>query len=110
MKRKTLAPLVILFCLLFAQTIKAEVKLPAIVSSDMVLQRNTTVVLWGWADAHEKISIETSWLDGIQNIKADIDGNWRIEVKTTNSKEPQTIKIKSKESDILLKNILFGEV
>ena len=110
MKRASLKSLVILFCVLFIQTIKAEVKLPAIVSSDMVLQRNTTVVLWGWADADEKISIETSWLDGIQNIKADEKGNWRIEVKTTNSKAPQTITIKSKESDILLKNILFGEV
>lgn len=110
MKRKNLVPVVILFCVLFIQSIKAEVKLPAIVSSNMVLQRNTTVVLWGWADAHEKISIEASWLNGIQNINADKDGNWRIETKTTNSKEPQTIKIRSNGTDILLKNILFGEV
>ena len=110
MKKSNLVPFIIVGFLLFIQSVNAEVKLPAIVSSDMVLQRNTTVVLWGWADAKEEISIETSWLDEVLHIKADKEGNWKIEVKTTNTKEPQTIKIKSKESNILLKNILFGEV
>jgi len=96
--------------LLPSQTIQAEIKLPAIVSSNMVLQRNTTVVLWGWADAKEKITIEASWLNEPIHIKADGDGNWRIEVKTTDSKKPQKISLKSKNSDILLDNILFGEV
>ena len=44
------------------------------------------------------------------SFKADDKGKWRVEVKTTNSKEPQSININSKESDILLENILFGEV
>jgi len=92
------------------QSVHAEIKLPAIVSSDMVLQRNTTVVLWGWAEANEKITIHVSWLDEPLNVSADHEGNWRIEVKTTNSKELQTIALKSADSDIFLKNILFGEV
>lgn len=88
----------------------AEVKLPAIVSSHMVLQRNTTVNLWGWADAKEQITINASWLAKPLKIQASGDGKWEVEVKTTNSKEPQTIQIQSKESDILLEDILFGEV
>ena len=96
--------------LVFLQTINAEIELPAIVSSNMVLQRNTTVKLWGWADTEEKITIKTSWLKEVMSIKADSKGNWSIELKTTNSKEPQTINIKSKTSDIALTNILFGEV
>ena len=110
MKRITLISVMAAFFLLFAQSIYAEVKLPAIVSSDMVLQRNTTVELWGWADANEKITIETSWLKEKLDVEADKNGNWRIQVKTTNTKEPQTIRIKSKTSDITLENVLFGEV
>ncbi|MDC1402586.1 DUF1961 family protein [Flavobacteriaceae bacterium] len=91
-------------------SIYADVKLPAIVSSHMVLQRNTTVVLWGWADANEQITIKTSWLKKPFKIKAKATGDWRIEVNTTNSKAPQTIAIKSKTSYILLEDILFGEV
>ena len=81
--------------LLLVQSIYAEVKLPAIVSSNMVLQRNTTVVLWGWADANEEISIEASWLDEPLSLVAGNEGKWRVTVKTNSSKEAQTIHIKS---------------
>jgi sialate O-acetylesterase len=110
MSKLSLIILVAIFNLLFIQSIRAEVKLPAIVSSNMVLQRNTTIMVWGWANAKEKITINASWLNKQLNVEADKEGNWTVEVKTTESKAPQTIKITSKESDILLKNILFGEV
>src|SRR5690554_583191 len=110
MKRVPLFILTALCSLLFLSSLKAEVKLPAIVSSNMVLQRNATIVLWGWADAKEKITITTSWLNKALTIEADNNGDWQIEVETTNSKEPQTIHIHSEASDIALDNILFGEV
>lgn len=110
MRKPSLIQLLIIVFLVLVQTLQAEVKLPAIVSSDMVLQRNTTVVLWGWADANEHINIEASWLNETLSFKADKNGDWSIKVKTTHSKEPQTIRIKSKTSNILLTNVLFGEV
>jgi sialate O-acetylesterase len=110
MKRTPLLSLVAALILLFVTTIHAQIKLPAIVSSNMVLQRNTTIQIWGWADAKEKIFLEASWLKGTLNVEADNDGNWRFEVKTTVSKDPQTIKITGRSSDITLVNVLFGEV
>ena len=110
MKKTTLYSLTVALLLLFVQSGYSAIKLPAIVSSNMVLQRNTTVVLWGWADAGEKISIKATWLKSVINLAANKEGSWRIEVKTTNSKAPQIIQLKSKTSDIILKNILFGEV
>jgi sialate O-acetylesterase len=110
MKRSSLFKVLAIICLLFTQSICAEIKLPSIVSSNMVLQRNTTIALWGWADSNEKIKIEISWLDEPLNVKADKNGNWSIEVKTTNSKDTQQINLASKNSEILLDNILFGEV
>ena len=110
MKRITIIPLLAVFLVLFFSASRAEVRLPAIISSDMVLQRNTTVVLWGWADANENMTIKASWIEKAMKVSADKEGNWRLEVKTTNSKEPQTISIKSASSDITLENILFGEV
>lgn len=110
MKIKSLITKVAVLFLLTAQSIQAEVKLPAILSSNMVLQRNTIVKLWGWADPNEKIIIEASWQKEFLKTEADQNGNWQIEVKTTNSKEPQKLRFKGKKSDILLDNILFGEV
>ncbi|MFZ1717312.1 MAG: sialate O-acetylesterase, partial [Saprospiraceae bacterium] len=110
MRKSTLYSLTAVLLLLFVNPVYSEVKLPAIISSNMVLQRNSTVVLWGWASANEKIYIRTSWLKDQANLEANKEGNWRIELKTTNSKAPQSIKIKSKNSDIKLQNVLFGEV
>ena len=88
----------------------AEIKLPAIVSSNMVLQRNTSVVLWGWADPGEKISVEASWLSEPKSTTTDDAGNWKIEVTTDDSKEPHNIRIKGEAQEIILENILLGEV
>lgn len=102
--------LILLVSLISLQTVLAEIKLPAIISSDMVLQRNAVVKLWGWADAGEEITVQTSWLKAAMYIKADNKGNWVLELNTSDSKEPQLIHLKSKESQITLSNILFGEV
>jgi sialate O-acetylesterase len=110
MKKITLLLVLTTFNLMVLQSVYAEIKLPAIVSSNMVLQRNTTVKLWGWADANEKITIKTSWLKKEVNVQTDAEGNWSVDVVTTNSKETQSIVLKSKTSNIVLENILFGEV
>ncbi len=99
-----------LLLLILPLWLMAEVKLPAIVSSNMVLQRNTTIVLWGWANANEEISIETSWLSAPVNISADGKGEWKVEVTTNDSRDQQTIRIKGEDNEILLENVLLGEV
>jgi sialate O-acetylesterase len=109
MKRSNF-PLLAAVLLLITQSVLAEVKLPAIVSSNMVLQRNTQVVLWGWAEPGEKITLEFSWLSEAIDLLTDQDGNWRTEVNTTNSREAQKILIKGQDSEIALENVLFGEV
>ena len=88
--------LIVIFYLIFQQSAIAEIRLPAIVSSNMVLQRNTNVVIWGWADAGENITLKVSWMKDTKALVADKDGNWRTEIQTTDSKQPQTIRIKSK--------------
>jgi sialate O-acetylesterase len=110
MKKHLVFTLAILLNLTFVFSAKAQIKLPAIVSSDMVLQRNTTINLWGWAAPAEKITIKTSWTKNELNVTANSDGTWKVEVATTDAKELQTISLKSKTSNILLENILFGEV
>jgi sialate O-acetylesterase len=97
-------------CLLFSHAVFAGIKLPAIVSSNMVLQRNATITLWGWCDAKEKISIKVSWLNEPINVVGNDAGEWSTKIATTESKKPQKIILKSKTSTIHLENILFGEV
>lgn len=110
MRKPQSAYLIILFFLLLILPAYSQVKLPAIFSSNMVLQRNSEVAIWGWANSGETITINASWLQQPVSVKADKDGTWRANLQTTNSKENQTLTLKSKSSEITLENILFGEV
>lgn len=110
MKKKLFVLVLIFSVCLFTTLTYAKVTLPEIISSNMVLQRNTKVSLWGWADAGEKISIRTSWLKEPMHVTAANTGDWKIILQTTNSKKPQSIWINSNKQTIALTNILFGEV
>lgn len=101
--------LIAVFCLSIFDS-SAKIKLPSIISSNMILQRNTSVKIWGWAKVGEKITIETSWTSKKINVVTKANGRWEISILTTLSKESQTIHLSSLESNIKLANILFGEV
>ena len=57
MKRLILAVL----ALMAAARLSAEIRLPAVLGSNMVLQRNTEVNFWGEASPHSKVRVTTSW-------------------------------------------------
>ena len=47
----------LLLVVLVAAPAWAEVKLPAIISDHMVLQAGQPIVLWGWCDAGETVTV-----------------------------------------------------
>jgi sialate O-acetylesterase len=88
---------------------KANVRLPNVLSSNMVLQQRSQVNLWGWCEPGEKIAITASWNQQKDSVKGTRDGNWRLTVSTPAAGGPYTISIKGQNS-IVLDNILIGEV
>ncbi len=101
--------LIILFLLLHSSWLFANIRLPAIISSNMVIQQNTQVPIWGWADAGEKICIETSWLQEEVAVTANAEGEWLIKLSSPEAGGPYKIKLTGNNS-IVLNNILSGEV
>jgi len=91
-------------------SIQAQVKLPALVSDNMVLQQNAKVNLWGWASPNEKISIQLGWHNAPLEIVANPDGKWKVIADTPQGSETAySIKIDA-TNKIVLNNILIGEV
>jgi len=102
----------LLFLLIFSAklALTAQVKLPALVSDNMVLQQNAKVNLWGWASPNEKINIQLGWSDAAIETTANADGNWKVTVDTPGASEKAyTITINA-NNKIVLNNILIGEV
>ena len=48
--------------------LRAEVRLPSVISDHMVLQEGSQVRWWGWADPAEKITIQSSWGESIEGV------------------------------------------
>ena len=48
----------VLLCLCGTVMVRAKVKLPALISDGMVLQREQTIKVWGTADAGESIQVK----------------------------------------------------
>lgn len=101
----------LLFFILFLTIVaKAEIQLPSIISDNMVLQQNAVVLLWGKANANEKLVIKTSWDNKEYNAQASDDGSWEVKVKTEKAGGPYEVIIVAKSGSKTLKNVLLGEV
>ncbi len=99
--------ILLLTSLFIIQFAKAEVRLPKIISSNMVLQRNAECRIWGWADKGEQVTV--SFRDTEESTKADKNGKWLISLPAMKEGGPYQMKIKGKNT-ILLENILIGDV
>jgi len=85
----------------------ANVRLPRLISDNMVLQREKPITLWGWADAGEKVTIQFN--KQTKSTKADKSGKWLITLTSEQAGGPFVMTVKGKNT-ITINNILVGEV
>ena len=87
-----------------------KITLPSIFSNNMVLQQNSEVAFWGWAEPGETIKIVVSWnVQDTITVKANNYSAWKTTIKTPPAGETQTIEFLG-SSHIKLENVLLGEV
>ncbi|MCX2476647.1 sialate O-acetylesterase [Pedobacter sp. MC2016-05] len=97
-----------LVLLVLSFSANAKILLPQILSSNMVLQRDKPINIWGFASPDEKV--EVTFAGQRTQAITDKNGNWSVllsPLKT--SAQPQTMTI-SGTNKIELTNILVGEV
>ena len=115
----------VLLCLCSASMAEAKVKLPALISDGMVLQREQTVKVWGTADAGETVTVRFLKGKSADNVKitlpsitkggklkdtftatADNSGKWSITLPPMKAGGPYLMSV----NDIEIKDILIGDV
>ncbi|HYF67773.1 MAG TPA: sialate O-acetylesterase [Ohtaekwangia sp.] len=86
----------------------ADVRLPKIFSDNMVVQRDQNLKVWGWAKAGESVKVEFNG----QSVKAKAskNGTWTVTFKPMKHGGPFEMKISGKTNNIVLQNILIGDV
>ncbi|MBN1125059.1 MAG: hypothetical protein JXA82_08625 [Sedimentisphaerales bacterium] len=106
---KSFLSLFVILTLTLACALQAEVRLPSVIGSNMVLQQQTEAPIWGWAEPGEKISVRGNWQWFDVTTWASKDGSWLVKLPTPGAGGPYTVTIKG-ANEIKLDNVLIGEV
>jgi sialate O-acetylesterase len=87
----------------------SAVRLPALISDNMVLQQGRPAPIWGWADKGEVVTVNLG--EQLYTTKAGDDGRWKIELKKLKPGNVLEMIVKgSSGNSLTVKNILVGEV
>ena len=88
----------------------SAIKLPALIGNNMVLQQNTNINVWGWAEAGEKIQVKANWTSDTLTTITNKEGKWTTILKTPVAGGAYTMLIKGGDYSITIENIMIGEV
>ena len=86
---------------------QADVKLPKVISSHMVLQQKIPLPIWGTAEAGEEVTVSIG--DNTASTKAGADGKWSVKLKEMSAGGPHELIVKGK-NELALTDVLIGEV
>lgn len=84
---------------------RAEVKLPQIISDGMVVQRDRPLTLWGTADPGESVTVKVA-KGKSATVTADANGKWRAQLPALKTGKTYTITI----GDRAIGNVAVGDV
>jgi sialate O-acetylesterase len=87
----------------------AAVRLPQVISDHMVLQRNAVVLIWGWADAGENVTVTFGGQS--KTATADANGKWSVKLDTMPANaQPSELIVAGGSSSIKFADVLVGDV
>jgi sialate O-acetylesterase len=88
---------------------RADIKVAPVIGDNMVLQRDTSVSIWGTATPHERVTV--AFRQQHVDVVADGLGHWQARLSPlTASEVPAVMTIRGKNDTLVLNNILVGEV
>jgi sialate O-acetylesterase len=90
-----------------ASPAQADVKMPSIFGSQMVLQRDQKDKVWGKADPKEEITVSIN--DQSKSTTADDKGLWSVTLDSMPAGGPYTMTVKGKNT-LTFDDVLVGEV
>ncbi len=86
---------------------RAEVKLPQVFGSHMVLQQDKPLSIWGWAAPGESIKVQLGSTS--QTTQANERGEWKVVLPVMEAGGPFTL-IVSGSNTITFEDVMIGEV
>ncbi len=97
----------LLWCALCVSAVSADVRLPKIFGDSMVLQQQTAIPVWGWADQGEQVRVRVA--ERLATATADADGRWMVRLESIPAGGPYTMEVAA-GNQITFQDVHVGEV
>jgi sialate O-acetylesterase len=94
---------------LFSLSSVAQLRLPAVLSSGVVLQQQDSVTLWGWSAPGSMVYVTTGWNNVTDSVTTTNGATWKLKVFTPAAGGPFDITVRSSDT-IRLTDVMVGEV
>ncbi|MEQ1852489.1 MAG: sialate O-acetylesterase [Chthoniobacteraceae bacterium] len=104
---KALLPAAILAVTALPFTASADVRLPALISDNMVLAQDSKANVWGWADPGEVVKVTLGKKSAA--TKAGADGRWSVKLEDMDASSGSDMTVAGKNT-ITVKSVAVGEV
>lgn len=96
-----------LLILLLPSCVFADVSLPRLISDGLILQRDTTNIIWGWANNGEKITLKMN--GEIVGTTVTHKNNWSINMPAQSKGGPHVIEVLGNNT-VAVDDVYFGDV
>src|SRR4051812_27341412 len=99
----------LIFVTLVSTRAGAQLKLPNVLGSNMILQRDMPVPIWGWAKQSSTVMVK--FAGQTKSAIADTGGRWQVNLDALKANSiPQVLMIINDQTSLSLTNVLVGEV
>lgn len=103
----TVAALLVAITALVSQPVQAEIRLPKVFGSHMVLQQEKPLPVWGWAEPGETVSV--AFAGASRQTKANDRGEWKVVLPAAKAGGPHTLTVNG-SSTVVFDDVMVGEV
>ncbi len=86
---------------------RAEVRLPKVFNSHMVMQQEKPLVVWGWANPNEAVKVQLG--SASAQTRANANGEWKVTLPAIKAGGPYKLTISSANT-VEFDDVMIGEV
>src|SRR5215469_3676644 len=89
------------------QNALADIRMPQVFGSHMVLQRYKPIIIWGWANPAETVTVQLGQKS--KSARANERGEWKVVLPSMSAGGPFTLTV-SGSSTVTYDDVMIGEV
>lgn len=96
--------------LVYASLSAAHLRLPHVFTDHAVLQRESTVKVWGWGEPGKTVNVSNTWNFRTEKTIVAKNGTWSVRIATGKAGGPYSLRVNCGKETLVMDDVMLGEV